>query len=498
MTKFTTRLLLIALLAGSLAACAEKADPADTPTVTTAAETVFVEDEGNGREFAKDNLPDDLNFGGRKVRILSRGGDNDTKFEFYCEEMYGDVVNDSIYQRNSKVCERLNVEMDVILDQGATRHSNIAGTIRNSVSAGSDDYDIVANAIYGSIPLTTENLLADLQLVEHLDFDQPWWNQTFLEMTQWNGKNYLALGELSQSMISGAFCMFFNKDMFATYHADQPSLYDTVLDGQWTLDKMIEYCAIYTDLNGNSRADEGDVFGHYFTNTLTLGADSFFGGSQMHLVDKEDGIFVYNGTGERMAMFGEKLHKLLFEDNNTLRLAYNNDTILKTLSENKTIFTTWMLSGINLLRDMENDFGILPMPKLDESQEEYTTYVHDGSTSFGIPSTKTDTEMEGAFLEAMAAETYRKVTPAYFEIALKNKYSRDNETSIMLDMLVESVELDYAYIYGQLLGKPIDVIRNLLAGSSACQQTISTMASKEKPIMKSMEKLEQAYDRMME
>ena len=50
----------------------------------------------------------------------------------------------------------------------------------------------------------------------------------------------LSLGDLSQTMISGAFCMFFNKQLFSEYLPDAPSLYDTVLAGEWTLDKMID------------------------------------------------------------------------------------------------------------------------------------------------------------------------------------------------------------------------------------------------------------------
>ena len=67
------------------------------------------------------------------------------------------------------------------------------------------------------------------------------------------------LGDLSQTMISGAFCMFFNKQLFSEYLPDAPSLYDTVLAGEWTLDKMIEYCSsVYAYVNGNSMVDEGD------------------------------------------------------------------------------------------------------------------------------------------------------------------------------------------------------------------------------------------------
>ena len=190
-------------------------------------------------------------------------------------------------------------------------------------------------------------------------------------------------------MISGSFAMFYNRHLFDELYPDEPTLYATVDAGKWTLDQMITYCSgVYNDLNGNSTPDEGDRFGHYFTGAKTLGSDSFLGGSGIHLVEEnKDGSFTFGGTSDRAALYIEKMHKLLFEDNNTLRLEYNNEDIMKTMIADQTIFTTWMLTGTNYLRDMKSDYGIIPMPKLDENQSEYSVFCHDGSSVFALPST---------------------------------------------------------------------------------------------------------------
>ena len=99
-----------------------------------------------------------------------------------------------------------------------------------------------------------------------------------------------------------------------------------------------------------------------------------------------------------------------------------------------------------------------------------------------------------ALLEALSAESYRTVTPAYFETALKGKYSRDSETGHMLDIIVSGVYLDLTYIYGQNLGTPIDTMRGILGGQSACEKAASTMAKKESSILKSMDKIITAYE----
>ena len=462
---------------------------ADDAVVTEAPETEA------GRAGTADSLPSDVDLGGMTLRVIARMGDEDTRIEFFADQLDGEVVNDAVYTRNMKVEERLNCKMELIGD-GNTCHGGFADTVNRSVQAGSDDFDLVANAMYNSMPIVLKGCFTDLNSLRYLDFGQPWWNRAFLDITEYNGKNYAAIGELAQTMISGAFVMFFDRTSFEELFPGEPSLYATVEDGGWTVDKLISYCEpVYSDLNGDGEANEGDRFGHFFTNTKTLGCDSFVGGCNINLMKKnDDGSYEYTGSSERTLRFIDKMHRLLFENNNTLRTPDNNDTIMKSMVNRQTIFTTWMLSGVNYLRDMENDFGIIPMPKLDENQADYNVFTHDGCSAFSIPITCGATDETAALLEALSAETYRTVTPAYFETALKGKYSRDSETARMLDIIVAGVYLDITYIYGQNLGTPIDMMRGILGGQSACEKAASTLAKKESSILKSMDKIIAAYE----
>jgi len=460
-----------------------------------AAEEEPEEPEGNGRSNVKDSLPDDLDFGGATLHFYTRGGDRDTLMEFQAEELNGEVVNDAVYSRNLAAQERLNISMDLILAP-VNIHGGTNDQIRKSVSSGSDDYDLLGNGMYSMMSLTMENILLPMNELPYLDFAAPWYNQAFLEDTNLNGHNYTVMGEVGQTMISGAFVMFFNRTMFDTFYNGDVNLYQVVNEGEWTIDKMISLCEpVYQDANGDGEANEGDIFGHYFTNTDTLGADAFYGAARIDYLKKgDDGVWFFNATCDRMFTFTEKMHKLLFEGTNTLRLPYNNDDIMNTMKADQTIFVTWMLSGIDLLRDMESDFGILPMPKLDTAQEQYAEYVHDASSSFSIPVTEDDPAMSAAFLEAMSAESFRTVTPAYFETALKSKYSRDSETSQMLDIIVDGIYLDIGYIFGGSVNSPIGKIRSVLASATSCENAASSLAKQEKATMKALEKLLQKYE----
>ena len=96
----------------------------------------------------------------------------------------------------------------------------------------------------------------------------------------------------------------------------------------------------------------------------------------------------------------------------------------------------------------------------------------------------------------MSAETYRRVTPAYFETAIKNKYSRDSETSQMLDIIVAGVHMDYTSVFGQNLDAPIDKIRGFFSSKGNCDHAISSLASLEKATLKRMERIDKLFDKI--
>ena len=91
------------------------------------------------------------------------------------------------------------------------------------------------------------------------------------------------------------------------------------------------------------------------------------------------------------------------------------------------------------------EFGVVPPPKYDESQEKYITMMNAATSMFCVPITIEDTKYVGAVLEAWAAKAHNVTIPAYFEVALKTKYSRDDESAAMLDLILKSATVDLIY-----------------------------------------------------
>jgi hypothetical protein len=129
--------------------------------------------------------------------------------------------------------------------------------------------------------------------------------------------------------------------------------------------------------------------------------------------------------------------------------------------------TTRIGSVTDILVDMESSFGILPYPLLNDSQKEYGTRVQDSLSLWSIPIDVADPDLSGAVLEALAAQSYRTVTPAYFDTALKNRYSRDADTAEMVDLLKDSIYINFESLYNESIGNPWFVLRMLMPQKSS-------------------------------
>lgn len=148
------------------------------------------------------------------------------------------------------------------------------------------------------------------------------------------------------------------------------------------------------------------------------------------------------------------------------------------------------MNNVPLMRDMEGDFGILPLPKFDDTQDRYYSYVHTWSASAAaIPITAQQPEETALFMEAAAYYARENITPAYYTTALKTKYARDEESSAMLDIIYENRWCDLGNLYN--VGEVLTGMTSLVTNG---QNTFASMiASKESTIESTLEQINSAF-----
>ena len=80
-------------------------------------------------------------------------------------------------------------------------------------------------------------------------------------------------------------------------------------------------------------------------------------------------------------------------------------------------------------------------------QKNYVSSVPGAADLQSVPISVADPEMVSIIVEALNCESYKQVVPAYYETSLKNRYSRDEESAQMLDLLMECRVFDFGFLH---------------------------------------------------
>ena len=473
--------LLISLLAA--VSCGGDGEKANDDT------TISDDTTNAGQETTvQDSLPSDLNYGGETFTMLVNGSVGAP--EFFVDEQDGDVVNDAIYDRNARVSERLNVNFKFIEEPGAfNERKTFAQRVSQSVLANDSTYDAVAGYSMAITSLAADNMLIDLNSTEYIDLAKPWWSQNLMSQSSVNGKLYFASGDISTTLTYMMYAMYFNKDIMAANNIEEP--YDLVLDGKWTLDKLLELSTgVYQDLNGDGQKKvDDDLFG---LETYAVYVDPYFYSCGLRTTELDaDGVPQISplfGSEQTQALI-EKLVNAFFATNDCVISGFDSKELYKYFEQNRFMFSAREVQyGVTNLRNADFEYGILPMPKWDEAQEDYYTIASFPYSLYCIPLDAKDSDMSSAVLEALASESSRLITPAVFEVALKVKYSSDDKMAQMYDIIRASMTYDFGRVFTDNLDSlTYSMFRDSVVGENT--NWASTYAKKEKTLQSKMDKL---------
>ena len=396
----------------------------------------------NGEEL-NDGLPD-IKFNNEPFRVIITT-DHMCTGDIYTEDHEtGDPLHDAVFRRNANVCERFGIKIEVY-DQ-----ENSISAVSTSVKAGSDEYDLAfVGMVYGS-ELAQENLVLPFHKLPYVNLEQPWWDKDI-----WNGfsiRNNLMMvnGDISPSSFSVTSCLFFNKTLLDKLDIQHP--YELVRQGKWTLDRLYEITKDATvDLDGDLKATPDSDMDRFGLAAWCLDAPySFYYAAGGMLVSKDrDDVPYYNADLERDTLIYNKIYNVVIKNNAYFETDLDFvERVGQTFLEGRALFYDATLSTAEILREMDDEYGFVPVPKFDELQSEYKSFVNGGSAMLCVPATVPESRREfvSIIIEALASEASRTVTPVLKENYLKRKITRDADSADMIDYIVKHRVYDMAYI----------------------------------------------------
>ena len=464
-----------------------------------------------GEQLVSDDL-EPADFGGADLRILYRNGCargnwaayDVHKIEIDTEEENGDVINDALYKRNNAVEERFNVNIiGLPYPDGKSDESAVASYAKKAILSASNDFDLVVSWSTHIANIAAEGLFIDWNSIPSINMTKPWWIADAMEAYTVEGRSYLAMNDIIFPGVVGeaAFIMF-NKNLLADFGLESP--YKMVEENRWTidiLDSIVKSC--YVDVNGDQTRDTNNIYG--FTSDAWGSAYAWMWAGGAHMTAKNaDGLPYYDLYSERNASLLDKVYNLFY--NNTGSAICSNKSTINFGSEGSKdqayLFSRgnalFMLDRVGVLctpeyRNAEFDFGIIPIPKYDETQEKYLTMINEHASVMAVPKFADNLEMTGKIVEALAAESHKQLVPAYYEVALKTKYSRDDESVRMLDLIFEGVVYDFGLLYAV---PTFDIYQTLLCNAKGADTFASEIEKNQAKADKKLQDILDLYDQI--
>lgn len=428
-------LLIAAMLL--LAGCStEKETTENETTGDTAGITESTETETEATEtLLTDNVPADLRFDGVTFRMYSPD-----QYDGPCmvEEENGEVLNDAKYKMELLTEDRLGVAIEETL----APYWDMLASVEQLVVSGDQTYGCVTMMDRFGLTLAQEGCILPMQTIPYVNLDSPYWGSQITKTLSVNGNSYFAVGSFNLRSFKDTACVMMNTTLADDFGITPP--HDLVDNGTWTFDKMEELGKDVTaDLNGDGIMNADDRYG---LGTFDIRSSPIFMwiASDIQVVEKDDNDTPYLGVygNEKFYSVMEWTYKNFVSGMDLPEVG--NDVF----EEGNELFCIGYFSHIVSLREMEDDFTVLPMPKWDETQAEYRSRTYDAMCNM-VPATASDVTLSGAVLEVLACTGHNYIVPAFIENSLMQKYSRDAESvkSIQIAFDTRVVDMAEAFMF---------------------------------------------------
>ena len=426
---------LIVLMISVMTAC-EATEKETTQISTEPAETLKADPQLNvGNET----------YDGERFAILTT---KHNEWEHVVMEPNGEIVNDAVCNRNLAAENLLDIEIEYIVELGNWDERNeYCNLIRSDVMANAKAYDLVTGVTVCMMPLTLEKVFLSSNELENVNIENPWWVNNMMEDIGLNGKLYGLLGDACINLYTDLAVFYFNVNILDEYNLENP--YEIVRAGNWTVDKlseMVKVASLDVDGNGKMEADS-DRFGMMGFTTVNR---SFITGAEIQIIPIIEGEPVVADLSERLVSLYEKLYRLCVESDSYITVIGDYTQNATHFLNGQTLFIDNWLRAIDLFRDMEDDFGIIPYPKFEDVQKSYHTQIGTSTSMLFVPITAKNAELSSKVEETISYYGWKDVVPAYYEVALKGKYTRDEDVKDMLDIIRSSAQMNFTFAYSTM------------------------------------------------
>ena len=448
MKKLITLILCLFICVSIFSACGGD-DPADTSSNDSSGNNATsTQPVGSGENTTEEPKSIDSvavnDWDGHVFKIFYPVLDN-AQADFICDNPNGNVLNDQVYARNTMVENLLNINIDCVSQQSGLTYS---GILQSQFSAGysEGDYDAVASTSKAIIKESLKGYTADIMTYDEINLYAPYWEQGFVDSMTINDSLYAILGDYSahSNLCVSALC--FNKNLFSQNSLDEP--YNLVRNYEWTIDVLLGLMdGFAVDYDNDGYDWDKDKF-----------ALTGWGSSAVYTMFYSTGFTFCKNDGETLSVeYDKELLNDILDINldvwvkNGVYINYSGSDTEHHMphdvfSSGRSLFCDVLLFKVGtFFSEMDDDYGILPSPMLNEEQNRYYTYAGYWVPTLVIPKNDINPSRTGNILEALSAAGRDVVIPKMFEIVTKIQNARDEDSADMIDIVISNKVYDPAH-----------------------------------------------------
>ena len=423
--------------------------------------------EGKNEEKQQvDQLPEMQEYAGQDfVLAVAREKVN----MFSTDEESESIVRAAVETRNRLVTDKYGI----ILEVKSVRENTVAEGIKNAAAAGMQYADLLCFSGETLVELADRNLLYNLLSSNYFDINAKYIDTDAAKSITANNALYMIYGSATQ-YYDNAWVIFYDKKLISDVSLEDPAM--LAASGMWTWEKFVEYSekVAYRVMSKGSPDLKADIFGFASYNSNT----------ELPLVMWEScGIPMFGQTYRQPVTINADLTavtdtiaqiKEIYSSKS--RYTPPKNEAIEAFNEGRLAFFIYRLEFASTLAGSKREWGLLPLPKLTDEQERYNSYVDANAPAMAIPFNVSDSQRSVLLLNAFLAASGEAVRDAVRDKYV-NLFFQNNESTVMLDTIMDSAYFDVAALYGSGMSKiaaiTSDVIINAVTKNGVVTKTIT-------------------------
>ncbi len=369
-----------------------------------------------------------------------------------CAQLVGDKFGASLF---ANVRERETLQKEIIeAYQSGTYYADLLA---------------VPQSMVGS--LAAAGALGNMLSLPFADYSADYYDGITAEASTSGHTVYAVSGDASfnPEYLSG---VYFNRDLAESLGIG--NLYEDVYNGTWTVDRMREAARIAAfDLNGNASGRYGhasELSQNELVALLAASQDIRFTANERGA--RPDIVYMDGNLAERSKAAVDKIYALLYSDKTLASV--KDKTAHQLFTGGELLFCTERLYLMTWMPNSAVNWGLLPLPKYDASQENYRTLYSGDAPVFCYIGNTPNYETTGLVLEALNLVSHEYVREVYLNERI-HYVLRDNDSILMLETILDSADRDFVHMFGPAMKSVNAATASAVYNAVTTRSTLQTL-----------------------